>query len=376
MAKDNNLNDFLRDLLDEIRAEYNINTLINPQDITEIIRHKGKDKKTYGDVTFFDTDGSVLYAYTWDEFRALDSLPELPRTEEYQGYPLVWSHTMEEILEQKNKCNVTCLAKDGYVAFLVSVVDNLTIKFSIQDTDRIRHIWWGDGTQSEPNIGDTFHTYEKPGVYLIQTFCNFLNVNYTSILSCPIIKFLGTYTGTKEETVPFQSLYIHRFAGKLRLQTQRNALAECSAPIINVEWNDNMKLGYSMIEELVINNTSTSGIISKNTFFHTQFVRIVIPEGIVEIKGDAFRYNDKLEKIYLPSTIQTVCLGAFTDCENLKAVDFSACTSVPSSVWDGVVNVKPLCSIVVPDALYDEWITTKNWTHIVDRIVKASEYTE
>ncbi len=32
--------------------------------------------------------------------------------------------------------------------------------------------------------------------------------------------------------------------------------------------------------------------------------------------------------------------------------------------------------VVVPDALYDQWIAATNWVKIQDHIVKASEFTE
>lgn len=382
MAKDNNLNDFFHDLLDEIRAEYNITTLINPQDITKIIQNKGRDKKEYGDVTFFDTDGSVLYSYSWDEFRSLESLPPLPREEEYEGYETYWSHTVEEILEQKNKCNVSCIT-NRYVlpAFLISVTDNLTISFTVADSSNIRTIQWGDGTSTDAKIGSvTAHTYEKSGVYLVQFMCKLNAINsYTTTINFPIIKFLGAYMqDSSNENQSFRFCNIHRFCGVVTCKSLLDPFYGCSSPLITADCYKTRFYG-SLIGELVLkykSSTATDGILDRYSFNRTEFTRIVIPEGYIEIKDRAFNYSNKLEKIYLPSTIQKLCLGAFTPCNNLKVIDFSSHTSVPQSVWEGVANVRPLCTIVVPDNLYDEWIAATNWSHIADRIVKVSEYTE
>ena len=59
-------------------------------------------------------------------------------------------------------------------------------------------------------------------------------------------------------------------------------------------------------------------------------------------------------------------------------VDFRRATMIPTLDSGCFNNIQSDCKIVVPDALYDDWITATNWSasNIVGHIVKASEYTE
>ena len=62
-------------------------------------------------------------------------------------------------------------------------------------------------------------------------------------------------------------------------------------------------------------------------------------------------------------------------CSALEVVDFSEATSVPTlhSV-NTFQNTNSTFKIVVPDALYDQWIAARNWSSFANQIVKASEY--
>jgi hypothetical protein len=53
--------------------------------------------------------------------------------------------------------------------------------------------------------------------------------------------------------------------------------------------------------------------------------------------------------------------------------DFRASKSVPTLEGTFVFNNIPSdCKIVVPDALYDEWIAATNWSSYASYIIKAS----
>jgi hypothetical protein len=56
------------------------------------------------DVNFFDYDGTLLYAYTWDEAKALTELPSLPVHDglEVRG----WNYTLEDIKAQGTETNI------------------------------------------------------------------------------------------------------------------------------------------------------------------------------------------------------------------------------------------------------------------------------
>ena len=52
---------------------------------------------------------------------------------------------------------------------------------------------------------------------------------------------------------------------------------------------------------------------------------IVIPEGVMVIAANAFRWNCELENLTLPSTLVTIEQSAFSYCQKLKTVDFTRC---------------------------------------------------
>jgi hypothetical protein len=55
--------------------------------------------------------------------------------------------------------------------------------------------------------------------------------------------------------------------------------------------------------------------------------------------------------------------------------DFRALTAVPTLVSGyAFTDIPSDCKIVVPDALYDEWVAATNWSSFASYIIKASEF--
>ena len=54
--------------------------------------------------------------------------------------------------------------------------------------------------------------------------------------------------------------------------------------------------------------------------------------------------------------------------------DFSECSAIPVlSASNGIASKDDIYIIIVPDALYDEWIAATNWVAYASKIKKASE---
>ena len=73
--------------------------------------------------------------------------------------------------------------------------------------------------------------------------------------------------------------------------------------------------------------------------------------------------------------------NAFSGCTHLELVDFSKATAVPAlSNTNAFQNTNDYYRIVVPNALYNQWINATNWsnssivTHI-EKALKALEFT-
>lgn len=76
-----------------------------------------------------------------------------------------------------------------------------------------------------------------------------------------------------------------------------------------------------------------------------------------------------LKKVYCPKGVTLVDEHAFFRQPNLELVDFSLAESVPTLVSDNFLECGDSYQIKVPAALYDEWISAKNWSSVASHIV-------
>lgn len=87
--------------------------------------------------------------------------------------------------------------------------------------------------------------------------------------------------------------------------------------------------------------------------------------------------NNNENYITIPNTVENINAELFSNIPQILAYDFSNYTFVPVlSNADTFSNINALAKIIVPDALYDEWIAATNWSSYANYIYKASEVTE
>ena len=126
---------------------------------------------------------------------------------------------------------------------------------------------------------------------------------------------------------------------------------------------------------------------------------VIIPSTVWSISSEVFEGCQKIEKFTYKAQVTSIprglfygCLGCktfkcetaitaigqntFYNCNAMELYDFRNCTVVPT-LADTNLGHKDGCQIVVPDALYDEWIAATNWSSLTNVVfVKASEYVE
>ena len=126
---------------------------------------------------------------------------------------------------------------------------------------------------------------------------------------------------------------------------------------------------------------------------------VIIPSTVWFISSEIFDDCRKIEKFTYKAQVTSIprgvfirCLGCktfkcetaitdigqntFYNCNAMELYDFRNCTVVPT-LADTNLGHKDGCQIVVPDALYDEWIAATNWSSLTNVVfVKASEYVE
>lgn len=89
---------------------------------------------------------------------------------------------------------------------------------------------------------------------------------------------------------------------------------------------------------------------------------IVFPEGFVHISQNAFRFCSQIEKVKLPSTIQSIAQCAFADCSNLSNIlcDAIEPPSVMNGAFDGVA--KDNFTVEVPAQSVTRYKTESGWS--------------
>lgn len=108
----------------------------------------------------------------------------------------------------------------------------------------------------------------------------------------------------------------------------------------------------------------------------TGLTEINFPEGMTTLGQQALYKCYSIKEFKMPSTLTNIGALAFGFCRGAKKFDFTACVQVPTAAGGIFTNTYSTQKIVVPDALYDDWIVANNWSQYSSQIVKASEYTE
>ena len=99
---------------------------------------------------------------------------------------------------------------------------------------------------------------------------------------------------------------------------------------------------------------------------------VVIGNSVTNIEGWAFWGCTSLTTITIPNSVISIDYGAFSGCDRISLYDFSSHKSIPTLGSDDVFDTSaPDCQILVPSALYDEWITEPNWITYESYIVAA-----
>lgn len=107
----------------------------------------------------------------------------------------------------------------------------------------------------------------------------------------------------------------------------------------------------------------------------TSITSVILNDGITTLKEASFYDCQNLESVVFGRAFNAIDLNALERCTKLKLLDFRRVTAVATRA-PADINEKynEALQIVVPDSLYDEWITSNVWAPLADHIVKVSEY--
>lgn len=91
----------------------------------------------------------------------------------------------------------------------------------------------------------------------------------------------------------------------------------------------------------------------------------------------AFNNCKALKKVVVGERLKSIGAGAFNSANSLDVLDCRKSTTIISlSNANAFTSVPSTCKVIIPDNLYDSWISSTNWSALTVTYVKASGYTE
>lgn len=417
MAKNDNLKDFLTDVADAIREKKGTTDLINPQDFSAEIASiqsgggGGAVAVSPKAVNFRDYDGTILHSYTKDEFLALTELPPLPTREGLicQEWNWDFADAVEYVTEYGVlEVGATYITDDGKTRLYITIAAEGRMDVPLYFSQTVANgvtVDWGDGSATETLSGtgnkNTTHHYNAIGDYVISlevadgctlglghkssSYCVMGSVGDNGKVYCNMLHKLEIGKGvTSIETYAFY--YCYSLSSVVIPQGVTSigskAFYYCYSLSLIV-----MPQGLTSIGSTAFRNCKSlssvaipQGVTSLGGsafYFCYSLSSVVIPQGVTSIGSSLFQECYSLSSVVIPQGITKINSYGFQYCYGVAYYDFSALESVPTlSNTNAFSGIPSDCKIIVPDALFDEWIAATNWSssNIVSKIIKKSEW--
>ena len=405
MARVDTLPHFLTDVADAIRTKGGTSTTIQASSFDTAIANLpsgGTTDAEMKDVNFYDYDGTRLHSYTKAEFLALESMPNNPTHDGLIAEGWNWSLSeAQTYVTSYNKLEIGQYYKttDGKTRIYITLSEDelyIGISFALNGSAVVD---WGDGTTDSVAGASTttrksaYHTYSSPG-------------NHCISISNPNNDIYITGSNSTSYLIP----------------TAVNRHLFYKNKIYKIELGDNVVLGnnaflnFKGLQSVVIpKNITLTGTTIFSQCHSLKYA--TIPKNVTSLPMGLFFSNFTLKNVSLPYGLQTMNSEVFYACGCLQRVTlpntltdagaetFMTCysldnTSVPNSVtsiknymfastasayyyfltYTSVVPLEGVSAfssfqgkIVVPDSLYQDWITASNWSTLASFIIKESD---
>lgn len=134
---------------------------------------------------------------------------------------------------------------------------------------------------------------------------------------------------------------------------------------------------YSLHTAIFNYSDSNTVNIGKQAFSENIALLNVIMPGNVAMNADQIFDNCySLHEIKIPKATTSIGQNNLRYCTSCIKYDFTSLTQIPSLYSSAFTEINPIAKIIVPDNLYNTWITTSSWTSKAQYIVRESDYVE
>ncbi len=383
------------------------------------------------DVNFYDYDGTLVKAYTKNEFLALETLPENPTHDGLTADGWNWELADAKTYVTNNgilDIGQTYTPTDGKVHIFIKL-DKINkspyLGFAVNGTATIN---WGDGN-SEDVTGSstntvlyTQHNYTNGGEYEItidstnklyfsgsSSSTSYLLVDNNSSVTnqnvyqgCVKKIYLNNNCECKmyafQKLVNMESIVIpsnvtysnglvaYCYSLKNIVIPSGNNLqpyicsncfdlkTACLPKTVNMTSSDPFSYCTSLTR-LTCSSYNATSCSNGFTTYSTNIEKIVIPNNLTTLGGNFISNNNKMKTIKIPNSITTISgSSVFNYCKNLQEYDFTSLDHVPTLSSNSAFSYGfPAYKIIVPDSLYSTWVAADKWSGISSHIIKASE---
>lgn len=360
------------------------------------------------DVTFYDYDGTIRYSYTAEEFLALTEMPPLPTQKGLICQEWNWSY--EDAIEYVSEYGVldvgaTYITDDGKTRLYIRIAAEGRMDVPLYFQQTIANgvtIDWGDGSPTETLEGsgkvDTTHRYASIGDYMISldvaegctltlghgvnNYCVMGSVANDRKVYCNMLSKVELGTRVQSVTLSaFSNCMALKFINFPSNVTNIGlyAFQNCYSVKSIIFPRTTTTLGNSILAAC---RSLSSAVFSKSTIYgtHTLYdnnsiASSVIPPNVTSLNTYCYGACISLASIIIPKSVVSIQAQAFVNCYGMAYYDFSHHTAVPTLAnTNAFTGIPDDCKIIVPDALYDEWIAATNWSAYATYTIKKSDW--
>lgn len=131
----------------------------------------------------------------------------------------------------------------------------------------------------------------------------------------------------------------------------------------------------SSLQSVILNSNITFRNGSQEQFINCTALRsFVFPEQVSYLGPRVFNDCKSLTSVIFNRNELNLNSVVLSNCISLVFLDFSRVQNVPSLAGSTYIPSSNYYKIIVPDALYDEWIAATNWSTHASKIIKKSDW--